>query len=193
MCCLAGQLHYVPGQIDKLLDGKATPFGAPRFADGSKDNSRAGRIRSNLYATDPICKNLMSIRVEIKDLINPQEMEVAVNGPDGATHLILCMGVANLRSSSHETYTFLVGPQISRRQFVGAIASGALSTIQGFDKNLSTDHAFLEVDANLVLIDATYDDEAGQVKVSAEVSCGITVTKLAISYNVSILAELPSY
>ena len=135
----------------------------------------------------------MSIHLETKDLINTQQMEVAVNGPDGATHLILCAGVANLGTVSHETYTFFVGPQISRRQFVGAIASGAISTIQGYDKNPKGAHPVVEMDADLVMIDANFDDESGQVKVSAEASCSIITTKLAISYNVSILAELPMY
>jgi hypothetical protein len=63
----------------------------------------------------------MSIHLERKDLINTRQMEVSVNGPDGATHLILCTGVADLGPVSHETYTFLVGPLISRRQFVGVI------------------------------------------------------------------------
>lgn len=135
----------------------------------------------------------MPIHLERKDLINAQQMEVAVNGPDGATHLILCTGVANLGSINHETYTFLVGPQISRRQFVGAIASGALSKIQGYERHFTEDNDDVELDANLVLIDANYDDESGQVKVSAEVSCGIVMRKLAISYNVNILAELPTY
>lgn len=135
----------------------------------------------------------MSIHLQSKDLINIQQMEVAVNGPDGATHLILCTGVANLGSLGHETYTFLVGPQIARRQFVGVIASGALSTIQGYEKHPAGDNADVELDTNLILIDANYDDESGQVKVSAEVSCANALTKLAISYNVSILAELPSY
>ena len=120
-------------------------------------------------------------------------MAVAVNGPDGATHLILCTGVVGLGSVDHETYTFLVGPKLSRRQFVGAIASGALSTIQGYDKNPSTDNAVVEQGADLILIDANFDDESGQVQVRAEVSSSIAMTKLAISYNVSILAELPSY
>ena len=135
----------------------------------------------------------MSIQLERKDLINTQQMEVAVNGPDGATHLILCTGVVDLGPVSHETYTFLVGPQISRRQFVAAIASGAISTFQGYDRIPSTDNAAVERGANLVLIDTNYDDASGQVKVSAEVSCSIMMTKLAISYNVSILAELPIY
>ena len=135
----------------------------------------------------------MSIHLETKDLINAQQMEVAVNGPDGATHLILCTGVANLGPVSHETYTFLVGPQISRRQFVAAIASGALSTIQAYDKNPTRDNPNVELGTNLVLIDADYDDDSGQVKVRAEISSSIFMTKLSISYNVSILAELPSY
>lgn len=135
----------------------------------------------------------MSIHLEKKDLINAQQMEVAVNGPDGATHLILCTGVANLGPVSHETYTFLVGPQISRRQFVAAIASGALSTIQAYDKNPTRDNPNVELGTNLVLIDADYDDDSGQVKVRAEISSSIFMTKLSISYNVSILAELPSY
>ena len=126
----------------------------------------------------------MSIYLESKALINPQQMEVAVNGPDGATHLILCTGVVNLNSVNNETYTFLVGPKLSRRQFVGVIATGALSTIQA-DDNYPTE-------ADLVSLQANYDEEAGQVKVSAQVSSS-AMTKLAISYNVSILAELPMY
>jgi len=132
----------------------------------------------------------MSIHLEKKSLLNTQQMEVAVNGPDGATHLILCTGVADLGSVSHETCTFLVGPQLSRRQFVGAIASGALSAIQAYDKDPAGDHADGELEANLVSMDADYDDESGQVKVRAEVSSSKATTKLGISYNVSILAEL---
>ena len=135
----------------------------------------------------------MSIELEDKSLINTQQMEVAVNGPDGATHLILCTGMADLGSVSHETYTFLVGPQISRRQFVGAIASGALSTIRVCEQNSIRDKSQIELAANLVLIEANYDEESAQVKVRAEVVSCIAKTKLAISYNVSILAEMPIY
>lgn len=135
----------------------------------------------------------MSIHLERKDLINTQQMEVAVRGPDGATHLILCTGVACLDSIPHETYTFLVGPKISRRQLVGVIASGALSKIQAYDKNTMEICNEIELGADLVAIDANYDDESGQVKVRAQVSSSSTMTKLSITYNVSILAELPMY
>jgi hypothetical protein len=148
-------------------------------------------VRSANSETD--VENILSTYLEIKDLINAQQMEVAVNGPDGATHLILCTGIANLGSFNHETFTFLVGPPLSRRQFVGAIASGALSTIQIHEKDSIDDHADVELETNLLSIDASYDDEHGQVKVIAKVSSSISMMKLAISYNVSILAELPRY
>ena len=135
----------------------------------------------------------MSIHLESKHLVNTQQMEVAVHGPDGATHLILCTGVAELGQVRRETYTFLVGPRFSRRQFVGAIASCALSKIQTNDKKSAKEHFGSEWTANLISIDANYDDESGQVKVSAEVSSSMAMTKLSISYNVSILAELLVY
>jgi hypothetical protein len=133
----------------------------------------------------------LTTHLESKDLTNTQQMEVAVNGPDGATHLILCTGLANLSCVSHETYTFFVGPQLSRRQFVGVIASGALSTIQIHEKDMIGVHIDVELEANLIAIDANFDDEAGQVKVRADVAYSTAALKLAISYNVSILAELP--
>lgn len=133
----------------------------------------------------------MSIHLERRDLINTQQMEVAVRGPDGATHLILCTGIACLDSVLHETYTFFVGPHLSRRQFVGAIVSSALSKIQVYDRNSTEFHNEVELGVELVTIDANYDDESGQVKVRAEVSSGNAMMRLAISYNVNILAELP--
>jgi hypothetical protein len=48
-----------------------------------------------------------------------------------------------------------------------------------------------ELRAMLVGITAAYDDEAGQVNVRAEVETSAPTIKLAIRYDVSILAELP--
>lgn len=135
----------------------------------------------------------MSIHLDSQDLLNAQQMEVEVNGPDGATHLILCTGSVKLRASSSGIYTFTVGPPISRRQFVAAIASGALSIIHAYDKNNFENVADIELAANLVLLHASYDDESGKVKVIAKISSNIPISKVAISYNVSILAELPRF
>ena len=135
----------------------------------------------------------MSIHLESKDLVNTQQLEVAVNGPDGATHLILCTGMVELCTSQRELYTFLVGPPIARRQFVSAIASGAISTVQLFEMTSCQDQIPTGMEAKLVLIDASYDEGYGRVKVRAEVISNVQLRKLAISYNVNILAELPNY
>lgn len=143
----------------------------------------------------------MSIHLEKEKLINAQQMEVAVHGPDGATHLILCAGVAELGATGHETYTFCVGPVLLQRQFVGVIASGAMATIQPFDNTQGgpSDRLSFKVSnpveqgANLILLTADYDPVLRQVKVKAKVSSHADTGKLAISYHVSILAELPNY
>jgi hypothetical protein len=63
--------------------------------------------------------------------------------------------------------------------------------ISGGTSNFEIDgNSDVEVGAKLVLIDANYDNQSGQVKVRDEVSSSIMITKLASSYNVSILAEL---
>ena len=134
----------------------------------------------------------MAIELEAKDLINTQQMEVAVNGPDGATHLIICAGVAELGSVGHESFTFLVGPRLSRRQFVGAIAFGALSAIQADPILTAQNEIDTEIMPNL-MVQAGFDGESGRVRVRAEVSSGAKLKHVSISYNVSILAELPRY
>ena len=135
----------------------------------------------------------MAIQLERKDLVNTQQMEIAVNGPDGATYLILCTGIADLGIVGHGIYTFLIGPTLSPRQFVGVIASGAISKIQYSEKLRSEDKLEAGLNANLLSIDASYDEESMQVKVKTEVLSTFLSTKLSISYNVSILAELPVY
>jgi hypothetical protein len=61
----------------------------------------------------------------------------------------------------------LVGPSLSRRQFVGAIVSGALSTIQVHGRVLTNDNPDTNPEAKLVAINAIHEEEYGQVKVSA--------------------------
>ena len=135
----------------------------------------------------------MSIHLEKENLLNTQEMEVAVNGPDGATHLIICTGHAHLGALGHESYTFLVGPRLSRRQFVAVIASGALSKFQLGETKPSEDKTETHREANLLSITGEYDDECNRVKIRADVSPGSALNKLSISYSVNILAELQKY
>ena len=132
----------------------------------------------------------MAIHLGASDLVNVRQMEVAVNGPDGATHLILCTGIANLDTMNREPYTFLVGPRLVRRQFVGVIVSGAITAIQANHDRSSAHDVQEQFDASLIMIDAAFDDEACQVRVRAEVSSGSAVSIMAINFLVSILAEL---
>lgn len=55
------------------------------------------------------------------------------------------------------------------------------------------DYMDVKLRANLVSMEADDDDDWGQLRVSAEILCGFTMTKLAINVNVSILAEFPMY
>ena len=133
----------------------------------------------------------MSTHLESKDLINTQQMEVAVNGPDGATHLVLCTGIANLSACSTEIFTFYVGPKLSRPQFVGVIASGALSTIQAHKKNSRVENSNMELGATLISIDATYDESSNQVKVSADVVSSLTTIELVVCWLNNARNSLP--
>ena len=101
----------------------------------------------------------MAIHLGASDLVNVRQMEVAVNGPDGATHLILCTGIANLDTMNREPYTFLVGPRLVRRQFVGVIVSGAITAIQDNHDRSSAHNVQEQFDASLIMIDAAFDDE----------------------------------
>ncbi|HEX2991838.1 MAG TPA: hypothetical protein VHO49_14235 [Anaerolineales bacterium] len=132
----------------------------------------------------------MAIHLGGRDLVNVRQMEVVVNGPDGANHLILCTGTANLGTMHRDTYTFLVGPRLVRRQFVGVIISGAITAIKANHNRSSAYDVQEQFDASLIMIDAAFDDEACQVRVRAEVSSGSAVSIIAISFLVSILAEL---
>jgi hypothetical protein len=73
-------------------------------------------------------------------LVNAQQVQVAVAGPGDANTLYLCKGLAqgnfslqvpaNSSQQSTETWQFEVGPTISAAQFRRAIATAALAGVQ---------------------------------------------------------------
>ena len=134
----------------------------------------------------------MPIPLNENDLVNIQQMEVAVCGPDGASHLILCTGIARLQGYGQETYTFPVGPRLIRRQFVAVIASGALSQFQKKRYTAGDHDDQTMLNASLLTIMCDYDDESGRVIVRADVLLGTGLEEASISYQVGILAELPA-
>jgi hypothetical protein len=129
----------------------------------------------------------MPVRLQDNMLNNPQVMDVWVNGPDDANRLFLCCGAAQLQANvGTTTFTFLIGPQLTRRQFIRAIASGAISRC-----NLGSTY-----DIHVTSMDADFDDESGQVEVRVELAISIPSAPIAgafvnIAYSANILAQFP--
>jgi hypothetical protein len=140
----------------------------------------------------------MTIRVGSGQLINPQALEAAVNGPDGANRLFVFTGAAPVyvgsssqpgtSSTAKETFTWLLGPQLARRQFVKAVADASIAH-WGTSANSPNPVPNFVVD----LVEADWDDESQQVECRVEVRVdvqggGIQVNR--INYNVTVLAEI---
>ena len=139
----------------------------------------------------------MSTRLTDQDINNAQIMEVWVNGPEDANRLFICAGAAQLlpplvpplnraTPTGTTTFTFLIGPQMTRRQFVRAIASGAISRCP-----LQSTY-----EIHIASMDADFDDESGQVEVRVEFTMsqpsGSPQYIIAVAYNVSVLAQFPA-
>lgn len=66
----------------------------------------------------------MAIRVPSDQLINPQTIQAVVAGPDGANRLFTYTGLVPVSYASaantltRQTFTWLLGPQLLRRQFI---------------------------------------------------------------------------
>ena len=63
-----------------------------------------------------------------------QVLEAVVSGPDRANRLFICTGIANVQMSLGrdqeqitETWTFFVGPNLTRTQFYRAIGTASVS------------------------------------------------------------------
>lgn len=72
--------------------------------------------------------------VRITSLVNPQQIEAVVSGPDGANRLYALTGIAPVSvlasgATQTETFTFLIGPALTRSQFVKAIATASLNHV----------------------------------------------------------------
>jgi hypothetical protein len=68
------------------------------------------------------------------DAIGEQVIEAVVAGPDGANRLLTVTGAANLsiqatgQQRTTETWTFLVGPTLTRLQFHRAIGTASVAS-----------------------------------------------------------------
>lgn len=128
------------------------------------------------------------------DAIGEQVIEAVVAGPDGANRLFTVIGAANLsiqatgQQRTIETWTFLVGPTLTRLQFHRAIGTASVAS-----QTVSVQTPPREFTVNVHSIEADWDDENQRVKVRVEIgviSNGATVEITQIRYWVAILAEM---
>jgi hypothetical protein len=142
----------------------------------------------------------MAFRIPSDQVRNLQQIEAVVAGPDGANRLYTVTaqvgsGLTTILQASgaqvsSETFTVLVGPVFTRRQFVRAIGTSSLTGAGMNCQSSPMSAAWHVTDA-----DADWDDESGQVelKVSVTVSgAGLnTVAQLlGFGFQVTILAEI---
>ncbi|HXI74146.1 MAG TPA: hypothetical protein VNG94_01080 [Pyrinomonadaceae bacterium] len=142
----------------------------------------------------------MAIKIaQIQDL---QQMDVIVAGPDDANHLFIIDGQfdANLVIGSQgtnfatakEVFSVLIGPRLTNRQFVRAIATASIAKTQ--IANIAQGGL---ANWNIVDVDADWDDESGQVelRIEAQVGClGLNQNASinGFAFHVTILAALPA-
>jgi hypothetical protein len=128
------------------------------------------------------------------DAIGEQVIEAVVAGPDGANRLFTVIGAANLsiqatrQQRTIETWTFLVGPTLTRSQFHRAIGTASVAS-----QIVSVQTPPREFTVNVHSVEADWDDENQRVKVRVEIgviSNGATVEITQIRYWVAILAQM---
>jgi hypothetical protein len=127
--------------------------------------------------------------VPITAVSNQQELELEVSGPAPANRLFILTGTAQLGTFAptpggqlRETFTLLVGPSLTRTQFVRAIASA-----------IPTDLATQGPSAArwaIPLVDADFDDDSGRTELRIEAELRGDSVMQAISFQVTILAAV---
>jgi hypothetical protein len=130
----------------------------------------------------------------ITNAIGEQVIEAVVAGPDGANRLFTVTGAADVciqatrQQRTTETWTFLVGPVLTRLQFHRAIATASVAS-----QLVSAQTQPREFTVNIHSIEADWDDEAQRVNVRVEIgilSNGTTVEITQVRYWVAILAQM---
>ncbi len=113
------------------------------------------------------------------DAIGEQVIEAVVAGPDGANRLFTITGAANVcieatrQQRTTETWTFLVGPPLTRLQFHRAIGTASVAS-----QIVSVQNTPREFTVNIHSVEADWDDENQRVNMRVEIgliSNGATV------------------
>jgi len=141
----------------------------------------------------------MTTKINPGNIQNLQTLEVEVSGPEGANRLFMIGGIApmSLTAASNssyviqkETFSILLGPTLTRKQFFRA-------TIIAFLTNTSHGPG---AGAQWIVTsaDADWDDESKQVEVRVDIQASVTSANNAYAYanvngfgfQVNILAKV---
>ena len=122
-------------------------------------------------------------------------LEAVIAGPDEANRLFTITGAASVQiflpggQPKTETWTFLVGPTLTRRQFCRAIGTASVSF-----QNLNVQTAPFSFQVAINSVEADWDDESERVEVRVEVfltaNAGVSMSISQIRYWVTILAQI---
>ena len=140
----------------------------------------------------------MATRLQPNQIQNLQQIEAVVTSSEGALRLFTVTGqTTNLffnafsqgaQTSNNQTFTVLVGPTLTRQQFVRAICTASLAQTSQRVQVVPG-----EFSCGVVSSDADWDDESGQVELRVEVNASASgnnnsVTLNSFSFQVTILA-----
>jgi len=141
----------------------------------------------------------MAVKILPNQIENIQQLEAIVAGPDDADRLFIIDGQflynVNAYSSgqafvSKETFTVLVGPVFTRRQFVRANATASFTQTVLNINTLPQSTAW-----QMLGVDADWDDESGQVELRIEAQVNVFGSQnqasiLGFGFHVTILAAV---
>ena len=113
----------------------------------------------------------MALKIPADRIENLQQMEVVVSGPDEANRLIIIDGLIDtgniaadsLSRTNKQTFSVLLGPKLTNRQFLRAIATASFARTDTFGHTM----------CNIWDVDADWDDESGQVELRIEAEVGV--------------------
>jgi hypothetical protein len=142
----------------------------------------------------------MPVRIAPNQIQNPQQIEAIVTGPEDANRLFVIDGqfdggvFAGSQGAGFvqqkETFSVLIGPVLTRKQFCGAIATASLAKTS-FSINATPANFGWQI----LSVDADWDDESGQVELRIEAAANCSGQNNGsqingFTFHVTILAAI---
>lgn len=120
--------------------------------------------------------------LSLKNIYNPQDVELAISGPNGVNRAFIYTGTAGFdfktdSSVANDTITFKVGNRTFKEgEFFRAIATASPSSFKGSGAAVDS-------------VDADWDDESGEVRLTAALAV-MEGSLWRMAYQVIVLAKV---